>query len=121
MHADIIQENNLFRKNDEWWEREAYRTRVGDTGRPVADGGRELTGPRLGDTAPVTSLSLAMVRSRICRCSFVSGTLCKVTSQWPCIMDVCRQNTRPRRTLELRRFETDVTASGRSIRSLRPR
>ena len=71
---------------------DTHSTRVGETGRAVDDkGGGELPGPRLGDTAviPVTSWRLAAARLRICRCSGVSGMLCKVMSQWPCSTDVC--------------------------------
>jgi len=60
-------------------KKEVYSTRVGETGRPVDDGGGgELTEHRRGDTAAAPQT----VRIRICRCSGVSGMQCRVTSQW---------------------------------------
>ena len=116
------QKDNFIVTSDKWRinrvKEEVYSTRVGETGRPLDDGGGgELTGPRRGDPAAVPET----VRIRICRCSGVSGMQCRVTSQWLCSMDVCRQNISASRRLELCRFGADVTASGCRIRSLRPR
>lgn len=90
---------------------------MGDTGRPTGDdggGGTELAGARLGGD---TSRRFEVARSRMCRCSCVSGMLCSVISEWQHSAEVGRQNTRSLSVLEPRMFGAEVAASGRRIRS----